>query len=174
MEALLDRLQDSLQKLMGLHRQLLDTVRMEREALAQAELKHVEEAVYAKQAIIEAVRRAEHERLGVIEALEANWARKLADGEKLSLSSIVIDIQVKFPERAEALRSSFNALTLLIKRISEQNRDNLSFVERSLANVGQMKRNVLGESAAPRNDTYTATGQKATNGGSSRLISREI
>lgn len=174
MEALLDRLQENLQKHLGLHRQLLDTVRLERDALVQAELKQVEDAVYAKQAIIEAIKRVEHERLLVIEALEQNWSRKLAEGEKLSLSAIVIDIQVRHPERAEALRSAFNALTLLIKRISEQNHDNLEFVERSLRNVNEMKKNVLGESAAPKHETYTASGQKATHGGSSRLISREI
>jgi flagellar biosynthesis/type III secretory pathway chaperone len=165
----IQKLQESLQRLLGLHRQLLDCVRMEREALTAASLKDIQEATYAKQALVEAINQAETDRLRATGELAILWKRPV---KELTLGEIVVAIQGRDPKSAEALRSSLNALTLLIKRIREQNDDNRGLVERSLEHVHEMKRNVLGE-AKPNTGTYTQQGQKNPSTSGARLISKE-
>jgi hypothetical protein len=159
----------SLQKLIGLHRQLMDVVRLEREALIEANLKAVHDVTVSKQALIEAIKISEFERQKHVAALSLLWKKPIRD---LTISNIIILIQAREQKLAEQLRSDFNALTILIKRISDQNIDNQALVERSLEHVHNMKRNALGESA-PKTDTYNPHGQKTNSGGSARLISRE-
>src|SRR5690606_37128371 len=98
-----------------------------------------------------------------------DWKKPL---KELTLPNLIIAIQGNDPKAAEAFRSAFNALTLLIQRISDQNNDNRLLVERSLEHVGRMKKNVLGE-ATPRSDTYTPNGQKSNPAPGSRLLSKE-
>lgn len=159
-----------LQKLTGLHRQLLDTTRMERDALSAADLKGIQDSTYAKEALIEAIRQTEVERMRRVGELALEWKRPVRD---LTLSQIAIAIQAQDSKGAEQLRSAFNALTILIQRIREQSDDNKGMIERSLEHVREMKKNVLGETV-PAASTYTAQGQK-TNSQSSgaRLISKE-
>jgi len=158
-----------LQKLTGLHRQLLETVRMEREALVELNLKDVEEAAVAKQALIAAIQEAEAERLRHVGSLALLWKRPM---KELTLSQIAIAIQGADLKSAEQLRSTYNALTILIQRISEQNHYNQTLLEKSLEHVDSMKKNVLGESN-PKAGTYTAQGQKASGPGASRFLSQE-
>jgi flagellar biosynthesis/type III secretory pathway chaperone len=165
----LAQIQQILQKLIGLHRQLLDTVRSERDALVQADVKSLQDAVYAKEALVEAIRSAEGERLKQVAVLAVTLKKPLKD---LTLSQIAIEIQGRDLKQADALRSALNALVILVERIREQNTYNKGLVERSLENVNQMKRNVLGESS-PTGSTYTKGGQRSGSKGNSRLISKE-
>ncbi|MGZ3700077.1 MAG: flagellar export chaperone FlgN, partial [Bdellovibrionota bacterium] len=68
-----------LQRLLGLHRQLLDTVRLEREALTQADLKGIQEASVAKQALVEAIRQSDTERMGLVGELALAWKTPVRD-----------------------------------------------------------------------------------------------
>ena len=158
-----------LQKLVGLHRQLLDTVRMEREALVQAELKAIQSATIAKQGLIEAIRHAEGERMQLIANLAQAWKRPM---RALTLPQLIIEVQGRDIKTAELFRSTFNTLTLLIQRITEQNDDNRAFLEKSLMHVEAMKKNVLGESV-PKSNTYTPKGQRSGPSNGARLISKE-
>jgi flagellar biosynthesis/type III secretory pathway chaperone len=162
-------IQASLRELIGLHRQLLEACRAERQALAQADLRQIQDSTLAKQGIIEGIRQAEGQRIQAVADLALAWKRPVRD---LTLPNIIIAIQGLDPKGAEQLRAGFNALTVLIERITEANDFNRSLVERSLANVNQMKRNVLGE-AVPKSDTYTPQGQRAGVTGGARLISHE-
>lgn len=159
----------ALQRLTGLHRQLMDTVRLEREALVAADLRGIEDATLAKQALIEAIRQAENERIRITAELALLWRKPLRD---LTLPVIVTQIQTAYPKLSEQLRSAYNALTILIKRISDQNQDNLSLVQKSLAHINEMKKNVLGETT-PKANTYNPKGQRASGLSGARLISRE-
>jgi flagellar biosynthesis/type III secretory pathway chaperone len=159
----------SLQKLIGLHRQLLEACRVEREALVQADLRQIQESALSKQGLIDSIRQAENQRIDAVTELARRWKRPVRE---LSLSNIIIAIQGNDPKGAEQLRSAFNALTVLIQRITEQNDDNRILVERSLTHVNDMKRNVLGE-AVPKSDTYTPQGQRSGVTGGARLISHE-
>ncbi len=169
MEKNLNKIQEVLHKLIGLHRQLMDTVRLEREALANADLKSVQEATYAKEALIQAIRTAENERLKQMAEIAVSWKRPLRD---LTISNLIIEVQADQPKLADQLRSAYNALTILIQRVTEQNDENRKLVEESLDHIKNMKRNVLGESV-PKSDTYSAQGQRVTTTGGSRLISKE-
>lgn len=159
----------SLRELIGLHRQLLDACRTEREALVQADIEKIEEATLAKQNVVEAIRKAEGVRIQRVTELALLWKKPVRD---LSLPNLILAVQSQDQKLSEQFRSSFNALTVLISRITEQNDDNKALVERSLRNVNEMKRNVLGE-AVPRSNTYTNQGQRAGVTGGARLISKE-
>lgn len=170
MEKPLDEIYASLQRLIGLHRQLVENVRLEREALVSADLKAIQDCTVAKQGIIESIRQAEAARMKGIGELAAKWRRPLRE---LSLGQIVIALQGTDLEGAEKFRSTLNTLTVLIQRITEQNESNRGLVEKSLEHVREMKKNVLGE-AIPRSDLYTPQGQRAGNTGGARLISKEV
>lgn len=166
----LDLIYQSLQKLTGLHRQLMDIVRMEREALTQADVRGIQEASVSKQAMIEGIQRAETDRLKALSELAVAWKKPMRE---LTLPNIIVAIQTIDPKAAEQLRSAHNALTILIRRISESNKDNQALVERSLENIHNMKRNILGESA-PKAGTYSQSGQKVNQAaGGPRFVSKE-
>lgn len=170
MENILASIYQILQKLIGFHRQFLETVRMEREALVAADVKGVQETTYAKETIIESIRIVENERLKRLVELSILWKRPV---KELTLPNIIIQIQGRDLKEAEKFRSSYHALTLLIQRIRDQNEDNLALVERSLEHIHNMKRNVLGE-GQPRTEVYTSRGQKTNGPGGARLISKEV
>jgi len=160
----------NLQKLTGLHRQLMETVRLERESLVQADLKAIQTVTSTKQALIESIHQTETERLKFVSELAMHWRKPYRE---LTLPNIIIAIQGTDPKGAEQLRSIYNALTVLIQRITAQNKDNSALIERSLEHVHQMKKNVLGETNKKSN-TYTQTGQRATGTQAARLISKEV
>lgn len=159
----------SLQKLVGLHRQLLDTVRSERTALVDADLNAIHTITSTKQALIESVHQVESERLKLTGELAVLWKKHYRE---LTLPNIIIHIQGYDAKGAEQLRSVFNTLTVLIQRISEQNQDNRRLIEKSLEHVHQMKKNILGE-ATPHSNTYTQQGQRTSSPQGSRLLSKE-
>jgi hypothetical protein len=168
----ISEIQESLQQLIGLHRQLLDACRHEREALVQADLKAIEERTVAKQAIVEAIRAAETERLKRVSKLAMQTKKPVRE---LSLPLLIAHLQQGSPQArrgAELLQGSLSALTLLIERITEANASNRALVERSLEHVEEMKRNVLGE-AVPKSNTYTQQGQRQAVTGGARLFNKE-
>jgi flagellar biosynthesis/type III secretory pathway chaperone len=168
----IEKIYKSLQKLLGLHRKLLDNVRLEREVLTQADLKGITDCSLAKQMLIEGIRQAEVERVRQTGELASAWRKPVRD---LTLPSLILAVQGQGPEgakSAELLRTTFNALTVLIKHISEQNQDNQQLVAKSLEHIQAMKSNVLGQSS-PKSSTYNPHGQKNMNAHGARLISKE-
>lgn len=159
-----------LQRLVGFHRQLLEVVRSEREALASADLKGIQESTYAKEALIESIKLLEAERIRALTILAAIWKKPV---QELTVSSIAILIQGEDPKGAEQLRSSLNALAILVNRIQEQNDYNRELVERSLEHLQNMKNNVLGETV-PKSQTYNPQGQRSSPVNGARLFSKEI
>lgn len=158
-----------LQGLVGQHKRLLDTIRLEKDGLVNADLKVVQEATLAKEGIIEAIRKSEQERARLTIDIGMMSKRPFKD---VTLSQIILDVQGRNIKLADQLRSVQNTLGILITRITEQNQYNKKLVEQSLFHIQKMKTNVLGESS-PMSDTYGASGHKNTGGGSSRFISRE-
>jgi flagellar biosynthesis/type III secretory pathway chaperone len=168
-DEILSQIYRILHKLTGLHRQLLEVVRAEREVLVQADIKEIENITRAKQALIEEIHQVEGQRLKHTAELAIQWKRPYRD---LTLPNIVIAIQGDDPKSAESFRSVYNTLTILIQRISDQNSDNKALIECSLEHVHQMKKNVLG-SATEKANLYNQQGQPANKHLSSRLISKE-
>mgnify|MGYP001570559688 FL=1 len=169
MEKPLNEIYQFLQKLIGHYRQLMDFVRAEREALVQADIKGIHEALAGKEALLQLIQQTEKERMQVVAELALLWKKPLRD---LTLTAIIHHVQGTDLKRAEQLRSVHTTLNMMIQRVRENNEDNRAFVEKSLVHIGEMKRNVLGE-AVPRADTYNPQGQRSANTGSSRLVNRE-
>lgn len=170
METRLAELYQALQKLITHHRQLLEAVRAEREALAQADLLAIQKSTYEKESIVESIRLAEASRVQITSAIEVLMGQP--EGA-LKLSVIVRDSQRYDQKISNDLQASYQALIHLIDRISEQNLQNKELIERSLDHVRQMKDNVLVE-GAPKVTTYSAQGTKRVpNASGARLISKE-
>lgn len=166
---ILDRIYTTLQRMLGLHRQLYDICKMEREAIINVDLKAVAEQTSAKELVIETIRQAEAERIRESAKLSVEWGVPLAS---LTLNFIIREIEPRDAKRSELFRSALTALTVLIERAKKQNESNRELVEASLVHVHEMKKNVLGE-ANPAADTYGNQGQKVAQTGGSRLLSTE-
>lgn len=169
MERLLHQLNSVLTKMIGLHRQLLEVVRMEVSALSSADLKEIQEITFSKEALIAAIQLAEGERAKVVAAVSSLDG---AEREPYSLNQIIVENQVKHPEHCRQLGAALNALRVLIQRISEQNDENRAFLEASLSHVQRMKGNLVGVTPN-QTQTYTQQGQTASAPERSRLIERE-
>ncbi|MEK7691156.1 MAG: hypothetical protein AAB425_09065, partial [Bdellovibrionota bacterium] len=94
-----------------------------------------------------------------------------------TLSAMVLSIQGNDLKVADQFRAAQNALSILVKHIVSQNRDNGVLIERSLQNLEVMKRNVLTE-LEPQATTYSAAGRRVSSSSGagptgSRLLSRE-
>ena len=169
MENKLTEILQTLQKMIGFHRQLLDLMRSERDVLIQADIQAIQTVTQNKQSILENIRRLEIDRQKLIAELASIWKKPARD---LSLANIIHLIQGENLKLADQLRSASTALTVLIQRISEQNQSNATLVEQSLHHISEMKKNVLGE-AVPHTDVYNPQGQKSGGMPGARLISKE-
>jgi flagellar biosynthesis/type III secretory pathway chaperone len=159
----------SLQKLVGVYRQLLEVVRTEKETLVSADLRAIQEITSRKQALLETIRQEETARLKLVAELAMKWK---TPAKEITASALAVQIQGQDLKTADQLRSVSNALTVLIKRAAEQNEENKSLVQKSLEHICAMKRNVLGESTEKAN-TYNPQGQKSRGAGGSRFVSKE-
>jgi flagellar biosynthesis/type III secretory pathway chaperone len=155
--------------MIGLHRQLYEICKMEREAMVAADVKAIGEQTSAKELVIETIRHAEAERIRASVGLAAEWEVPL---EALTLTKIIQDVEPTDPKTAQDFRSAYTALTVLIDRARKQNESNRQLLEKSLEHVREMKKNVLGE-AVPASDTYGNQGQKLAQTGGARLLSTE-
>lgn len=169
LEKQITEIYQTLQKLIGYHRQLREAVKAEREALVAADVGAIQETVSMKQGLIEEIRRAEAMRLKATSELASIWKK---DPAELTLSKLIIIVQGKDLKFAEQLRSALNAITVLISHITEQNDSNRALVERSLEHVHEMKKNVLGETV-PKSTTYTQQGQRSSGMQGARILSKE-
>jgi flagellar biosynthesis/type III secretory pathway chaperone len=165
----LEPLYACLQKMVGLHRQLYETCKLEREAFVSADVKLITEQTHAKELIIETIRQSESERIRISTFIAADWKVKLSD---LTLSFIIREVEPRDSGTSEKFRSTLTALTVLIERAKKLNESNRELVEKSLEHVNAMKKNVLGE-ALPATETYGNLGQKLPNTGGARLLSTE-
>lgn len=147
----------------------MDLVRAEKEAILSADLVGVQEATHQKEALIEEIKRQETLRLEQIGHISVQLRKPARD---ITVQSLILQIQVRDPKLAEQLRSSMNALLLLVGRIRDASQYNLELIERSLDHVDLMKKNVLGE-AIPNSNTYGSKAQHVGNTAGARLISRE-
>jgi flagellar biosynthesis/type III secretory pathway chaperone len=169
LEDIIKKLYENIQKLIGFHRQLLDCVRSEKETLVASELKAIQEITYAKEVLINSIKSTEKERIQLVAELAFFLKKPIAE---LTLPNIAIAIQGEDLKQADLFRSAQNTLVLLIKRITEQNQENLRLVEGSLEHIHKMKENVLKE-CEPLANTYSHQGQTVSSQNGSRLLNKE-
>lgn len=168
-ELILNKTYEILQKLIGLHGQLNEVCRMEREAFVSADLKLIQEYTQSKELIIETIKQQEMNRIRFSAQLAVQWKLSL---ESMTLTRISQEIESTNPKMAELFRSALTTLKILIDRTKALNDSNRVFLEKSLEHVRVMKNNVLGE-AVPQAETYSSYGQKVSNVTGARLISKE-
>lgn len=168
-EKTLDQLAQTLEQLLEAHSKLLSVVRLEREALANADLALIQECALNKETQVDAIRLLESARVGLILRLGADFG--FASGE-LTLSGLIVVLQNSRPKLSATFADSLKRMLHVVGQVDEQNRYNRDLIQRSLSHLQKMKANVLGE-AAPKTETYTNQGQRANGGAGGRLISRE-
>ena len=168
-----DKLHESLQDLIGLHRQLHEVVKSENEAVTNADIKATYEAAAAKEALIHWIHQSEMNRQTVVYAIaqEQNLESKTP-----SLRELILHFQSIDAETSARLQSDLSMLILLVERIKKQNEVNGNLVAASLKHIDNMKKNIFGETTHQAR-TYNQQGQKNTassNEHGPRLISREV
>jgi len=169
-----ERLHSSLQDLIGLHRQLYEIVKLEHEAITQADTKGTYEAIANKEALIHWIHQAELARQVV--ARQLRESENLDNSEIPTLKELIIHFQVKNPDLANRLQSDLSALVILVDRVKKQNETNGKLVEQSLKHINNMKGNIFGETTH-QGKTYNQMGQKnqaPSNSHGPRLISKEV
>ncbi len=166
-------LHETLQELIGLHRQLYEVVKSENAAITQADVKATYEATSAKEALIHWIHQAELSR----QAIVRNWC----DAEQIppadaTLRNLILRVQGRDSALADRLQVDLTTLLVLVERIKKQNELNGSLVNESLRHIQNMKQNIFGETN-PKAATYNQSGQRnagSTNAHGPRLISKEV
>jgi hypothetical protein len=166
-------LHESLQELIGLHRQLYETVKAENEAITNADLKLTYEASTSKEALIHWIHNSEINRGAIVHSL--------AQEEKLptltpSLRELILHFQTLDADLSAKLQTDLTTLMVLVERIKKQNASNALLVESSLKHVHNMKKNIFGETTHQAK-TYNQQGkrnQASANEHGPRLISKEV
>ena len=158
----------SLEKLVALHRNLVDLLREEYSHMAAVDLVGVADTARAKEVILADVWSFEQLRIGCATKLAA--ALNL-ESEEASLLKIAERLTVSEGEKLRAMRTSLNLLVLQAK---ELNLKNMGFAQSSLARIEAMKKNALGLSNTAKKENYSNSGVRqpiAEQGG--RLLSTE-
>ena len=168
-----ESLHSSLQELIGLHRQLYETVKAENQAITNADLKLTYDAAAAKEALIHWIHSAEIKRELIVETLVKKEGLILPNP---SLRELILHYQKPDQELSEKLQIDLSSLMVLVDRIQRQNDSNARLVESSLKHVHNMKKNLFGETTH-QGRTYNQQGQRNHAGANSngpRLISKEV
>ncbi len=169
MEKKLESLIQILNRILGSHRQLLETVRREREVLISMEMPRIQAMTHFKEGLVVEVQQMEAERIQVLADLSVDL-RKPAN--ELTLQQVILRVEPEHPQLASRLRTALNSLSLLIQRIQEQNQSNEALIQQTLNHLRQMNQNVRGEATA-KSSLYTPKAQRSSGGVPPQFISQE-
>lgn len=128
-ETLYTDLNDTLENLVKVYRSLLETVRREKEILVASKLDELTENNKAKDAILVRIRSIENTRLKCARDLAVAIG---ADVEQPRLLDIANNCASEWQDR---LRNMHSVLELLIRRVSEVNKQNEELVQAALSTI---------------------------------------
>ncbi|MBS1959351.1 MAG: flagellar protein FlgN [Bdellovibrionales bacterium] len=168
-----EKLHQSLQELIGLHRQLYEVIKNENEAITNADVKGTYDAAAAKEALIHWIHQSEMSRQAVLYTL---CKEEGLENESPSLRDLIAFYSGRDNEISDKLQTDFNTLIILVERIKKQNEMNGKLVEASLKHIHNMKKNIFGETTHQAR-TYNQQGHKNTGSTSEhgpRLVSKEV
>ncbi|HND84690.1 MAG TPA: flagellar protein FlgN [Pseudobdellovibrionaceae bacterium] len=166
-DVLFDRLVHDLDEIIKVYRQLLDIVRQEKELLVAADREGLEESNSHKELMLQKLRLAE--------TLRAKHATELAqqigaDDE----SPRLLEIASKFDlARGDKLRGFHSVLDVLVRRISDLNKENAEYAEAALKTLHGAMGNVKDTLGGKK--TYEKKGQfKPGPHQSGNFVSKEV
>lgn len=166
-EAQYTELMDSLDDLVKVYRSLLDVVRREKEILVSSKLEDLQENNKSKDAMILRIRSLENQRMKCARDLAQAVG---ADVDQPRLLDIAVHCESQWQDR---LRNMHSVLELLVRRVSEVNKQNEELVQAALTNItGAM--DSIREGMKPKS-TYARQGQMAqskSEGGN--LVRKEV
>jgi flagellar biosynthesis/type III secretory pathway chaperone len=162
-------LEYALEKLIALHRSLVDLLAEEYAHMGAVDIKGLAEAAQTKEVLLSEI--MTHEELRLTAALDL--AKKVGASPE-SAQSLAILTKHLSDSDAHRVRQLGTVLTMLVTQAKEANIKNMSFVEASLERIEQMKKNVLGLNNNAPKENYANTGlrQPVTEQGG-RLLSTE-
>lgn len=141
-----------LDKLVVLHRNLLDVLREEIAHMSQVDLKGLGDTAQAKELLLSEIWNHEQLRLQSTEKLALSLQTKPEDATLLSIAD-------KLPQQeGDKLRAARTALNMLVSEAKELNSQNMSFAESSLNRIEEMKKNALGISHNASKENYSNSG----------------
>ena len=155
MDAIVERsylkLKSNLEDLTKLYRTLLDTVRKEKEIYIKADLKQLHEINQTKEALLMKIK--------MVDTLRTKHAQELAvqigaDVENTRLLDIAKYLQ---GEAADRLRGLHAALDLLLKRLTEINKENEEYAQKALSTLTGAMTNIKDTLSGKK--TYEKKGQ---------------
>ncbi len=155
MDALVERaylkLKGNLEDLTKLYRTLLDTVRKEKEIYLKADLKELHEINQGKETLLMKIK--------MVDTLRIKHAQELAvqigaDSENPRLLDIAKYLQ---GEAADRLRGLHAALDLLLKRLTEINKENEEYAQKALSTLNGAMTNIKETLSGKK--TYEKKGQ---------------
>lgn len=159
-------LKNNLRRQVHLHKELLDTVRKEKDALVSTNIDVIKELTFVKEAMVFEVQAVENDR--------KKWLKEFREDYNLSEDSLSLErvIEVLGQNYREELFRLKTSILTLANRVKEVSKENRLLTESALMEANHMKQNALGMSSI--NQTYGANGKVEDNGKSARLISKEI
>lgn len=165
-ESLYNDLNENLENLVKVYRSLLDTVRREKDILVASKLEDLTENNKSKDAILVRIRSIENARMKCARDLAVAVGADVEQPRLLDIANRAA------PEWQDRLRNMHSVLELLVRRVSEVNKQNEELVQSALATItGAM--NEIRDGLKPKT-TYARQGQIATaktEGGN--LVSKE-
>ena len=170
MEDKLKKIFDVLTQLVGLHRQLLEFIRVERLHLAAADVQGIQLVADQKYHLVQEIHRVETLRMKLLAELVVESKLSLRE---LTLAQLILVLEADDPKLAQQFSSLRSTLLVLTQRISDQNQENLALIERSLGNIEAMKSNLFA-SQNSHSETYSQQGQKVSTSSPHRILSQEV
>lgn len=162
-------LEYALEKLIALHRSLVDLLAEEYAHMIALDIKGLAEAAQTKEVLLSEI--MNHEELRLSAALEL--AKKLNASPETAQSLSALS---KYLSQSDATRvmQLGSVLTMIVTQAKDLNVKNMAFAETSLERIEQMKRNALGQNNNAPKENYANTGMRQPiNEQGGRLLSTE-
>lgn len=149
-----DELFHILEKLVALHRNLVDLLNEEYSHMSVVDVKGLSEAAHSKEILMSEIFNLEQVRIKIVEKIATTFGLKTEDATLLSIASALNSTE------GDKLRSIRVALNLLVVQAKDLNARNMDFVQSSLARLEDMKRNALGLSNTAVKENYSNSGAR--------------
>lgn len=142
-----------LDRLVALHGNLVEVLRVEFAHMTDLDVKSLGEATNAKEVILSEIWNLEHLRIQACEKVATSLGLDAQNATLLTIANALPEAQ-----DGAYLRQVRTALGLLVDKAKTLNTQNMDFAAASLGHIDEMKRNVLGISNQASQENYSQSG----------------